>query len=274
MKFLKKSQLNFRNVKDDSVAIQITGEVTMDTPKGLTLPRGETGDRLVSSTTGDLRGMIRYNSQTDEVEVYQGLGGRAAWRSLRYKESTQIIQQELGVGNEEEYVFGPLEPAPPTSDLVDDKSSWGGQNLLVFVENVMQLNNTNYKIIQSPCRVTGSVISFSAATKKITSSNTSVVNFVDRGFWVGQTINVTGSAYSNAGPYTITNVTSSQITVSQNLINEPDGAAITIVGLSSPTGPTAGAAYTNGGYYIKFDSPVPVGTVDPKVVTVLHGFDR
>ena len=195
MKFLKKSQLNFRNVKDNSVAVQITGEVTMDTPKGLTLPRGNTSNRLSTSDTGDLRGMIRYNSQTDEVEVYQGLGGRAAWRSLRYKESTKIIQQDLGVGDDVETLFGPLNPAPPTSDLVDDKSDWGGQNLLVFVENVMQLYNTNYLIVQNPS------------------------------------------------------------------------------GTSSPTGPHGGAAYPTG-WYIQFQGPVPIGTVDPKHVTVLHGFDR
>lgn len=190
MKFLKKSQLNFRNVKDNSVAIQITGEVTMDTPKGLTLPRGATGDRLEVSDTGNLRGMIRYNITTDEVEVYQGFGGRATWRSLRYKESTKIVQQDLGVGDDEETVFGPLNPAPPTSALVDDKSDWGGQNLLVFVENVMQLHNTNYVIVQS------------------------------------------------------------------------DG-----------TTPINGNVYA-AGWYVKFDDPVPIGTVDPKHVTVLHGFDR
>ena len=190
MKFLKKSQLNFRNVKDNSVAIQVTGEVTMDTPKGLTLPRGNTSDRLEVSDTGNLRGMIRYNTTTDEVEVYQGYGGRATWRSLRYKESTKIVQQDLGVGDDEETVFGPLNPAPPTSALVDDKSDWGGQNLLVFVENVMQLHNTNYVIVQS------------------------------------------------------------------------DG-----------TTPINGNVYATG-WYVKFDDPVPIGTVDPKHVTVLHGFDR
>jgi hypothetical protein len=199
MKFLKKSQLNFRNVKDNSIAVQITGEVTLDTPKGLTLPRGDTGNRLSTSDTGDLRGMIRYNTTTDEVEVYQGLGGRAAWRSLRYKESTEIIQQDLGVGDDVETLFGPLLPAPPTSDLVDDKSDWGGQNLLVFVENVMQLYNTNYLIVQNPA------------------------------------------------------------------------------GLSSPTGPhgngVVGQPYP-AGWYIQFQGPVPIGTVDPKHVTVLHGFDR
>ena len=274
MKFLKKSQLNFRNVKDNSVAIQITGEVTIDTPKGLTLPRGATGDRLEVSDTGNLRGMIRYNSQTDEVEVYQGFGGRGAWRSLRYKESTSIVQQDLGTGDEVEYIFGPLNPAPPTTDLVDDKSAWGGQNLLVFVENVMQLHSTNYVIIQNPCRVTGTIISFTASTKKITSSNTATINWVTRGYRIGQTITVSGTTANN-GTYTITNITASELTVSQVIANESAGMSTTVLGLSSSTSGQShsGSAYPIG-YYVQFEGPVPIGTVDPKHVTVLHGFDR
>ena len=276
MKFLKKSQINFRNVKDDSIAIQIDGEVTMDTPNVLLLPKGTTAERPSTYKLGH----IRYNTTTNELEVYQGAEGRQAWRALRYKESAQIIQQSLGYGNEEEYIFGPLDPAPPTPDLVDDKSQWTGSNLLVLVENVVQLNNTNYVIIQNPCRVTSTIISFNSTTKKITSANQLVVNFVERGFWVGQTITVSGSAYANDGTYTILNVTQTEITVAENVSNEPAGASITLVGFSSTlAGPDHGAGVSPGdpyplGYYLKVDSPVPEGSIDPKYVTVLHGFDR
>jgi hypothetical protein len=276
MKFLKKSQLNFRNVKDDSVAVQISNEITLNTPNAVRIPKGTTGQRPggVNSINTTSLGQMRYNSTTNEIEVYQGVGGRAAWRSLRYKESTQIVQQDLGTGDDEEYIFGPLNPTPPTSDLVDDKSSWGGQNLLVFVENVMQLHTTNYVIIQNPCRVTGTIISFAAGTKKITSSNTAIINWVSRGYRIGQSITVSGTAINN-GTYTITNVTASDITVSQSLANEAGGASMTILGLSSSTSGQShsGSAYPVG-YYIQFEGPVPLGTVDPKHVTVLHGFDR
>ena len=276
MKFLKKSQLNFRNVKDDSVAVQISNEITLNTPNAVRIPKGTTGQRPggVDSINATSLGQMRYNSTTNEIEVYQGVGGRSAWRSLRYKESTQIVQQDLGTGDDEEYIFGPLNPTPPTSDLVDDKSSWGGQNLLVFVENVMQLHTTNYVIIQNPCRVTGTIISFAAGTKKITSSNTAIINWVSRGYRIGQSITVSVTAI-NDGTYTITNVTASDITVSQSLANEVAGASMTILGLSSSTSGQShsGSAYPVG-YYIQFEGPVPLGTVDPKHVTVLHGFDR
>ena len=277
MKFLKKSQLNFRNVKDDSIAVQISNEITLDSPNAVRVPKGTTtqrpGDPIGSINSASL-GQLRYNTTLNELEVYQGAGGRAAWRSLRYKESTQITQQDLGTGDDEEYIFGPLNPAPPTTDLVDDKSTWSGSNLLVFVENVMQLHSTNYVIIQNPCRVTGIIIRFAAGTKKITSSNTAIINWVDRGYRIGQSITVSGTALNN-GTYTLTNVTASDLTVSQTLVDEASGASMTILGLSSSTSGQShsGSAYTTG-YYLQFQGPVPLGTVDPKHVTVLHGFDR
>jgi len=287
MKFLKKSQINFRNVKDNSVAIQIDGEITLDSPNSVLLPRGTTTDRPVSSVTGDIKGMMRYNTTTNEVEVYQGQNGRTAWRSLRYKESTQIIRQELGSGDEIEIFFGPLNPAPPLPSLIDDKSTWSGHNLLVIVENVIQLfaepgKYGNYTILQSPCRVTGTVISF-ADDESISSSDTNIINFVERGFWSGQLVTITNPINpSNSGTFRIAQVTSNKLTFGpiqqgqpvQQLANQPAGSTVTVVGLSSPTGPSAGLEYTNGGYYIKFDSPVPIGTVDLKYVTVIHGLDR
>jgi hypothetical protein len=284
MKFLKKSQINSRNVKDNSVAIQIDGEITLDSPNSVLLPRSTTSDRPVSSVTGDIRGMMRYNTTTNEVEVYQGQNGRTAWRSLRYKESTQIIRQEMGAGDEIEIFFGPLDPAPPLPSLIDDKSTWSGHNLLVIVENVIQLfaesgKYGNYTIVQSPCRVTGTVISF-ADDDSISSSDTNIINFVERGFWSGQIINITNESNpSNSGSFEITQVTSNKLTLDsvvpgQQITNQSAGSVVTVVGLSSPTGPGAGLEYINGGYYIKFDSPVPIGTVDPKYVTVIHGLDR
>ena len=280
MKFLKKSQINFRNVKDDSIAIQITGEVTMDTTDALLLPKGTTAQKPggASSINTPKRGHIRFNLDTNEVEVYQGESDiSATWRSLRYKESTQIVQQDLGAGNEEEYIFGPLNPAPPTGDLVDSKSTWSGSNLLVLVENVIQLNNVNYVIIQNPCNLTSSAISFNASTNKIVSSNQSLADFESAGFWIGQTLTVTGSQSNNI-TVTITALTPTEITVAELLTDESQGFDVQLIGLSSPTGPSHGSAAPGeaypAGYYIKFDSPVPIGTVDPKYVTVLHGFDR
>lgn len=150
MKFLKKSQVNFRNVKDNSIAIQVDGEVTLDSPSAVLVPRGQTSERPTTSVTSDLNGMIRYNSQTGEFEGRQG----DVWRSFRFKETTQITSQNLGSGDDVELYFGLLDPAPPST--VATGVTWGAQNILVFVENVPQLSElNNYSIVQLDGTETG-----------------------------------------------------------------------------------------------------------------------
>ena len=150
MKFLKKSQINFRNVKDNSLAVQVDGEITMDSPVGALVPRGQTSERPSTSVTGDLNGMIRYNSQTEEFEGRQG----DVWRSFRFKEATQITSQDLGSGDDTELYFGILTPTPPST--VQSGTTWGAQNILVFVENVPQLSElNNYTVVQLDGTETG-----------------------------------------------------------------------------------------------------------------------
>jgi hypothetical protein len=126
----------------------------MNTPNNLLMPKGATGDRPGAPVTG----MIRYNTTNNEVEVYQGIGGSATWRSLRFKESIGIIQQNVGLGDDIETAFGPLSPRPPTSvdenldwvasgNLLTPGDEWTGANLIVLIENVFQLFDTNYDIV-------------------------------------------------------------------------------------------------------------------------------
>jgi hypothetical protein len=144
MRFLKTLSLNRRAIYDDRLAIDTASGVIMNTPNNLLMPKGATGDRPGTPVTG----MIRYNTSTNEVEVYQGVGGSATWRSLRFKESASITQQSLSVGDDIETIFGPLNPAPPS--VVQSGTTWGGQNLIVVIENVIQLHTTNYVIVQDP----------------------------------------------------------------------------------------------------------------------------
>jgi hypothetical protein len=139
MRFLKTLTLNRRAIYDDRLAIDITDGIVMNTPNSLLLPKGNNStDRPASPVTG----MIRYNTTSNDVEVYQG--SSATWRSIRYKESTGITQQTFtgdGVGVN----FGPLNPQPPTT--VESGKTWTGANLLVIVGNVFQTHNTNYLIV-------------------------------------------------------------------------------------------------------------------------------
>jgi hypothetical protein len=140
MRFLKTLTLNPRAIYDDRLAITTIDSIVMNTPKNLLIPKGVESNRPGTP----INGMIRYNTDTDQFEGYQA----GAWRRFRFKESSAITQQNLGAGNGAEVYFGPLNPAPPAT--VQSGGTWGGQNVLVIVENVLQLNTTNYTVVQNP----------------------------------------------------------------------------------------------------------------------------
>lgn len=146
MKFLKKSQINFRNVKDNSIAIQINGEVTLDTTYSVLLPKGTTAQRPASPAEGHMR----YNTSTNELEVYQG--STATWKRVAFKEPSLITQQTVGTGNDLETKFGPLNSGFTNGSgaYTDYTAPVSAQNIIVLVENVMQLATTNYVLEQNP----------------------------------------------------------------------------------------------------------------------------
>ena len=254
MRYLRQHVLNRRSPSDSRVKIDMTDSIVMDTSNNMLMPRGTTAERPVSPVNG----MMRYNTTTEQVEVYQS----STWRSFRFKESTAVTQQTLGPGDDILRHFGPLNPAPPTT--TESGSTYGPQNLLVYIDTVPQIPNTNFVLIQNPCVAIGSILSFDSGTKRITSSNTSVINFTSLSFHADQTITVSGSG-SNNGTYTIVSVAASYIEVAEALVTEAEGASVTV---------TAGYA---SGWYIKFNESVPsfdpIGG-QPLYITVIHGFDK
>lgn len=156
MRYLKRQVLDNRAPADRRLTVDVSNGVTMGTTNNLLIPKGITTERPISP----LLGMMRFNTTTNEVEVYQGLAeGNGVWRALRYKEAIGIIQQDLGVGDSIKTLFGPLNPAPPS--VVQTGSTWTGANLIVIVENVIQIFTTNYVISVDPIGYTaGSYILF------------------------------------------------------------------------------------------------------------------
>ena len=153
MRFLKRNQLNYRNVKDNRVAVEIDGEVKLQTTNVVLVPKGTTAERPVSPTQGH----IRYNTTNNEFEFYQN----SAWRKVSYKEPSAIVQQNLGNGNDVEVYFGPLNSGNtdyPYPELT------APQNILVFIENVFQISGTNYTLVDNPVgKTAGRYIKFDSA---------------------------------------------------------------------------------------------------------------
>lgn len=147
MRYLRTQTLNKRAIFDRSLFISADTSLTIQNTNNVLLPVGKTADRPIVPTNG----MIRYNSELTpdgELEVYQA----GKWRSIKYKESSQIVQQRLGYGDNQNYYFGPLNPAPPS--ITASGSTWGGQNLIVLVENVFQLHEDNYTVVNIPAGTT------------------------------------------------------------------------------------------------------------------------
>jgi hypothetical protein len=140
MRFLKASTLSRKNVKDDTLAVDIDKQILMDSNNVLLMPKGATSNRpgeVGAATASPVNGHIRYNTTTNEVEVYQN----SAWRNIRFKEASSITQQTVGTGDDTETVFGPLSPTPSATQQA--------QNYIVLIENVVQLSTTNYTLEQS-----------------------------------------------------------------------------------------------------------------------------
>jgi hypothetical protein len=140
MRLIRSQSTNLRNIRGSGVKYDTNDQVIMDSKTGARLPKGPERDRPFYPENG----YIRYNTDDDQLEVYQD----GAWREVRFKEPNRdpgIVQQNLGVGDASETVFGPLNSQDPDYPVPD-----AAQNILVFIENVFQISTTNYNLIQNP----------------------------------------------------------------------------------------------------------------------------
>jgi hypothetical protein len=139
MRLIKRQTTNLRSIAGKGVIYDVNNQVILDSQNVMLVPKGTTAQRPEFPTNGH----VRYNTNSEELEVFQN----DTWRKLRFKEPNQnpgIVQQNLGVGDADETVFGPL-----NSQDADFPIPAAAQNILVFVENVFQVAETNYTLEQS-----------------------------------------------------------------------------------------------------------------------------
>ena len=130
MRFVKKQQLNSKLITDPSVSVEANGQVVLGTNYAVKVPIGTTAER----PTFPENGQIRYNTDLNEFEFYVN----NAWEEARTMRPNVITIQNLGSGDAVEQEFSPLNPVPATS-----------KNILVLVENVVQIADINYTMIQN-----------------------------------------------------------------------------------------------------------------------------
>jgi hypothetical protein len=135
MRFLKQKTLSKYSPSDNSLFTNQYGRAVMDLTGGLRLPKGPTSARPQTSGVRNgngANGFIRYNTTTNSIEAY--IDG--VWEVVRAPGATAITKQTLGPGDYVETIFGPLDQNPSSEN-----------NILVLVENVFQISDTNYNLL-------------------------------------------------------------------------------------------------------------------------------
>ena len=142
MKYIKRQTTNTRSlgIGRGVHVTTVDKEVILDSENVVLVPKGPTASRPQFPKNGHMR----YNTDDDRFEVYEA----GAWNGLKQAAPSRyapIKLQNLGNGDAVETVFGPLDSGDPFYP-----APAAAENVLVFVENVFQLANTNYDLVQNP----------------------------------------------------------------------------------------------------------------------------
>ena len=135
MRFLKQKTLSKYSPSDNALFTNHYGRAVMDLTGGLRLPKGTTAERPQASgvrNPNGANGFIRYNTTTNSIEAL--IDG--VWEVVRAPGATAIAKQTLGPGNDVDTTFGPLDKIPSAEN-----------NIIVLVENVMQISDTNFNLV-------------------------------------------------------------------------------------------------------------------------------
>jgi len=266
MRLIKAQTTNLRNIKGNGLKHDITDNTVIDTSKAILIAKGTTAQRPVTP----INGYMRYNTDVDEFELYQD----SAWRKVRYKEpnSVGITQQNLGSGDAVETIFGPLD-----SGDTDYPVPLAAQNILVFVENVFQLANVNYNLVQNPGTVSNPISNIISVgpTTVIETANNHLLTDTDQVYISGvdslldDILEALNTDVNNSpGSHNIISIISpTQIEVGVDTTGADLGQYVAGSGAILKAGTTT--VYFPG-WYIQFLSPPDID----KPITVLHNFDK
>lgn len=135
MKFLKQKTISRYSPSDNTLFTNHYGRAVMDLTGAVRLPKGTTAERPDLSgvrTPGGPNGYIRYNTDTNTIEGYVA----GVWEIVTAPGSTGITKQTLGPGNDIDTIFGPLTLIPASEN-----------SILVLVENIFQISDTNFNLL-------------------------------------------------------------------------------------------------------------------------------
>ena len=247
MRYIKKLALNKKDPQSDRFSVLQDDRIVTTSKTSLEVPLGTKADRPVVL----LDGTVRFNTTLQEFEVYNSQNpGFRPWEILRTIRQATITSQDLGYGNYNDNIFGPLaytiDPTRP-------------QNVFVFVDNVWQTPNTNYTLTTDPAPAT-STLSENTTTGVTTIFLNTLTN-IDVGE-PGTWRTVTASTGIQLG----TTVTS--VNFVYDSVNNGYAMDISLPTTDAISSGTVITVSYNSGTFIQFSGPVPA-----KSVYALLGFD-
>jgi len=267
MRLLKAQNTNLRNIYGKGVKYDVNDQIIVDSTNVMLVPKGTTAQRPSSPNNGHLR----YNTTDNRFEIYEA----GAWYGIRIAAPSTyapITQQNLGSGDANETIFGPLASGDPFYPVPTS-----AENILVFVENVFQISGTNYSLVQNPGNqnTISTVVSTGATTVIQTATNhgytTSDLIYVTE---VESTIddaleNLNTDDSSSPGSHTIVSIPAP---------NQIEVGVDTSGGNTANYVPNSGEIFRAGtstgpylpGWYLQFTSAPDLD----KPITVLHNFDK
>jgi len=264
MRLIKAQNTNLRNIYGKGVKYDVDDQVILDSTNAVMVPKGTTAQRPASPYDGHLR----YNTDDARFEMYED----GAWYGVRSAAPVPIVQQNVGSGDANETIFGPLE-----SGDSDYPVPTAAQNILVFVENVYQVSGTNYTLIQNPGNqnTITSIVSVGATT--VIETATAHGYTTDDLIYITEVESTVDDAIENL------NTDDSSSPGSHTIVSIPSATRIE-VGVDTSGGntaqyvPSSGEIFRAGtstgpylpGWYLQFTSAPDLD----KPITVVHNFDK
>jgi hypothetical protein len=164
MKFIKKQDINPKSVTDNTLSVNSTKQVIMETTEAVLVPKGTEIER----PSTPVEGFIRYNTTDGEFEGYQN----GQWRELAFKQPKNIVQERFGPGDFVTADFGPLNSGDP-----DFVAPTNPNNILVFVGNVIQIAGIDYTLSGSGA---STFVSFVAGAEPPLGEDVTVIHGLDK----------------------------------------------------------------------------------------------
>jgi hypothetical protein len=239
MKFYKRLPIDSKNPTSNRFTIEADGLIVSTSNKSLQVPAGATEQRPLNPNDG----YLRYNTSIGTnggLEVYTS----SSWETLKINQPTTITKQHFTNSNYSNTIFGPL-----AYDIDVSKP----ENVLVFVENVLQIADINYTLVYGSGTNLVTATTTVIQTAPVGTGTIRVSSVAD--FIPGQKLS--GGTLTGR---TITAVSTTDLTITVT----PVLADIIFMGTQLVTGFSTGT-------YIKFTADeVPVPSV---VITTIIGFD-